>query len=68
VCGLPWTTDRERAAFFARGGRFTPPHDPVIARAEIAKADLFFVSTSRNESEVILDPYSITRPRLESAS
>jgi hypothetical protein len=24
VRGLPWATDRERAAFFARGGRFVP--------------------------------------------
>jgi hypothetical protein len=42
--------------------------DPVIACAEIPKGDLFFVSTSRKESEVILDPSSIKRPHLESAS
>jgi hypothetical protein len=67
VRGLPWTTDRERAEFFARGGRFAPPPDPVIACGEIAKADLFFVSTDRKESEVVLDPYSIKRLRLEGA-
>jgi hypothetical protein len=68
VRGMPWTTDRERAVFFARGGRFPSPPDPVIACAEVAKADLFFVSVARKESEVILDPYSIKRLRLESAS
>jgi hypothetical protein len=65
VRGLPWTTDREIAAKFARGGRFRPPPDPVIAGAEIDKTGVFFVSTARNESEVILDPYSIQRLRLE---
>jgi hypothetical protein len=65
VRGLPWTTDRKIAAYFGRGGRFPAPPDPVIACAEIAKADLFFVSADRKESEVIVDPYSIKRLRLE---
>jgi hypothetical protein len=64
VRSLPWTTDREIAEFFARGSRFGPQRDPVIARAEIAKADLFFVSVDRKESEVILDPYMIKSVRL----
>jgi hypothetical protein len=68
VRGLPWTGNRKIAEFFARGGRFPQPPDPVIACAEIAKSDLFFVSADRKESEVVLDPYSITRLRLESAS
>jgi hypothetical protein len=68
VRALPWTTDRQIAELFARGGRFSPPPDPVVASAEIAKADLFFVSTDRRESEVILDPYSVQRLRLESTS
>jgi hypothetical protein len=67
VRGLPWTTDRKIAEFFARGGRFPPPRDPVIASAKIAKAGLFIVSVSRQESEVVLDPYLIKRPRLEVA-
>ncbi len=67
VRGLPWTTDRAVAAKFARGGRFRAPHDPVIASAVIAKADLFFVSAARKESEAILDPYTIKRLRLEAA-
>ena len=49
--GLSWTTDRERAEFFARGGRFGTQADPVIASAEVAKVDLFFVSTARKEDE-----------------
>jgi hypothetical protein len=65
VRGLSWTTDRERAEFFARGSRFGPQPDPVIACAEIAKANLFFVSTARKEGEAVLDPYAIRRLRLE---
>jgi hypothetical protein len=65
VRGLPWTTDLTVAEKFARGGRFPPPPDPVIARAEIDKADIFFVSGGRKESELILDPYRITRLWLE---
>jgi hypothetical protein len=68
VRGLPWTTDRQIAERFARGGRFPPPPDPVVASAEIEKADLFFVSTDRKESEVILDPKLVQRLRLETAS
>ena len=68
IRGLPWTTNRAVANYFAGGGRFTAPPDPVIASAVIAKADIFFVSAERAESEVILDPYSIKRLRLESAS
>ena len=64
VRGLPWTTDFEQAAYFARGGRFPRQRDAVIATATVAKADIFFVSASRKESEVVLDPYAITRPRL----
>jgi hypothetical protein len=45
--GLSWMMDRERAEFFARGCRFGTQADPVIASAEIAKVDLFFVSTAR---------------------
>jgi len=65
VRALPWTTDRECAAYFARGGRFAPPPDPVIACGEIAKTNLFFVSTDREECEVVLDPYSVKGLRLE---
>ena len=67
VRGLPWTTDRAIAAKFAHGGRFPAPHDPVVASAVIAKADLFFVSAARKESEAILDPYAIKRLQLEVA-
>jgi hypothetical protein len=65
VRSLPWTTDRVVADKFARGGRFPQPPDPVIACAEIAKANLLFVSANRQENEVVLDPYSIKNLRLE---
>jgi hypothetical protein len=66
VRGMPWTTDRAIAEKFAHGGRFPQPPDPVIACAKIAKANLFFVSTARKESELILDPYCVGCLRLES--
>ena len=65
VRGMAWTTDRKIAEFFARGGRFPQPRDPVIATAEIEKSAVFFVTQSRNESEVVLDPYRVKRLRLE---
>lgn len=65
VRGLGWTTNKERAAWFAKGGRLGRQRDPVIATASIAKANVFFVSAARKESEVVLDPYAISRPRLE---
>lgn len=61
---LSWTTDYDRAAFFARGGRWPTPPDPVIACAEVAKEHIFFVCTSRNEQEIVLDPARIGRLRL----
>lgn len=68
VRSFPWTTDRGVAAYFARGGRFPQPPDPVIASAEIAKTDLFFVSVDRRESEVVIDPYRIARLCLEAVA
>jgi hypothetical protein len=64
VRGLSWTTDHGIAEFFARGGRFPQPRDAVIAAAKIKKSDVFFVSTRRKESEVILDPYEIRQLKL----
>ena len=65
VRGMAWTTDPKIAEFFARGGRFPQPRDPVIATAEIDKSAVFFVTQSRNESEVVLDRYRVKRLRLE---
>jgi hypothetical protein len=65
VRGMAWTTDRSIAEFFASGGRFPTPHHPVIATAEIEKSAIFFCVTSRNESEIVLDPHRVKRLRLE---
>lgn len=63
---MPWTSDRKIAEYFACGGRFSAPHSPVIATAQINKADIFFATISRKESEVVLDPHSVCRLRLDS--
>ena len=65
VRGISWTVDRERAEFFARGGRFPPPRYPVIATAEIERSDIFFVSAQRNEDEIVLDPHRVRKLKLE---
>ena len=56
---------RETKLLDAAGDLRHLPPDPVMACAEIAKANLFFVSADRQENEVVLDPYSIKNLRLE---
>jgi hypothetical protein len=56
IKGASWTTDRSVAVNFARGHRFIPVPDPVIATAMIAKADIFMTNSQRGEDEVLLDP------------
>ena len=59
VRSVTWTTDRDRAEFFARGGRFPTPRNPVVATAIIDESAVFFATNCRNEAEVVLDPYKI---------
>ncbi len=56
--GIAWTTDYAVAEYFARGGRYGRPRDPVIATGKIAKAsaDLFYVVVERNEAEIVCKP------------
>jgi hypothetical protein len=58
VHGLCWTTDIERAKYFATGGRYGPPRDPVILTGIIKKRSrkLFYVDPSRGESEIVCTP------------
>jgi len=56
MSAISWTTDRQVADIFARGHRGIRVPDPVIASAVIPKSAIFTVVTSRNESEVIVDP------------
>ena len=65
VRGLAWTTDRAVAERFARGHRGIPVPDPVVAEATIARAGVFFVSTERKESEIVLDPRWLIRVKVE---
>jgi hypothetical protein len=56
VGGVSWSTKREVAEFFATGGRYGRPDDPVIVTATIPKSspNLFYVSPG--ESEVVCLP------------
>lgn len=56
IDGLSWTVDLEVARGFARGHRFIPVPDPVVAKSTIGKAHIFAVFNTRKEGEVLLDP------------
>ena len=52
VRALSWTLDRSKAEWFAH--RFS--EDGKVYQAQINKADILAIFTSRNESEVVLNP------------
>ena len=52
VRALSWTLDRSKAEWFAH--RFG--EDGKVYQAQIKKADILAIFTSRNESEVVLNP------------
>jgi hypothetical protein len=56
--GVSWTTDIEKAKFFATGGRYGLPGDPVIATGVIKKTspNFFYVCPDRAESEIVCKP------------
>jgi hypothetical protein len=62
--GLSWSTDPDAAAGFAHGHRGLRVPSPVIARAEVEKAAVLAVFTDREESEILLDPRDLRRPRV----
>lgn len=53
ILGLSWTTDKEKAIWFA--SRWKEEH-PIILEAKIRKEDIFAYKTERGESEVIVNP------------
>jgi hypothetical protein len=67
VRGFSWTTDRSVAEKFARGGRFPTPPTPVIASAMVKKSAIFFICNDRKESEIVVDPKRLSRPKIEYA-
>ena len=68
VTGLSWTIDQAVANGFADGHRGIHYPDPVVAVAEINKADILSVFVDRQECEVLAQPkkykiYPYIRPR-----
>lgn len=59
VRGLAWTSDLERARWFAQ--RFPLPN-PAVFTAEVERSDVLFYSDDRNESEFVIWPPQ--RPKL----
>jgi len=58
VDGVAWTTSKKVAGYFATGGRYGRPIDPVIATGKIGKCspDFFFPNGDRNEQEIVCYP------------
>jgi hypothetical protein len=52
--GLSWTTDRTVANGFARGHRGLLNPNPVVLTTTVAKRNVAFVNTEREEAEVVL--------------
>lgn len=65
IMSASWTTERTMAENFARGHRFIPVPDPVIATGMIAKSDIFLTNNQRKEDEVLLDPYKLRELSVE---
>src|SRR6266516_4045038 len=66
IMSASWTTERTVAENFARGHRFIPVPDPVIATGMIAKSDIFMTYNRRKEDEVLLDPDRLQELSIES--
>jgi hypothetical protein len=58
IDGVAWTTSKDVARFFATGGRYGRPPDPVIATGKIGKGspDFFFTRGDSGEQEIVCLP------------
>jgi hypothetical protein len=56
--GVSWTTNKEVATFFATGGRYGPPVDPVILTGKVKKhsRNFFWCESRRREAEIVCAP------------
>ena len=74
VDGVSWSTSKKVAGYFASGGRYGRPDDPVIATGKIERCwpDFYFLSgDERGEEEIVclpevicVDDYKGPRPKL----
>tara|TARA_B110000495_G_scaffold158988_1_gene142995 strand:- start:60 stop:539 length:480 start_codon:yes stop_codon:yes gene_type:complete len=60
VLPLSWTTDEDRAGWFAKRFKEIRPQDGHVLCAEIDAEDILFYTNARNEDEVVIDPFSKT--------
>jgi len=58
IDGVAWTTSKKVAGYFATGGRYGRPDDPVIVTGKIKKCspDFFFLRGESGEQEIVCDP------------
>jgi len=56
--GVSWTTNRERAEYFAAGGRYVRPSRPVIVTGRIEKYSphFYYCDNTRREAEIVCTP------------
>lgn len=61
--GWSWTTDREKARWFAKRA-FGPP-ERLVQRVTVHKKDVLAYLTGRNESEIVLNPQDLDYEEIE---
>lgn len=61
VQGLSWTTDKEKAKWFAQ--RYSWQGTGVLLRATVKKEDVLAAFVGRGESEIVIDPLDLTGVR-----
>lgn len=57
--GMSWTTDRERAIWFAH--RFQQDH-AYLSTGRVRKSDILFATNGRNESEIVVESHKLIEP------
>lgn len=68
VSGISWTTDKEKAKWFAMRYNFQNKSGPLdkeccVVEGQIAKSDVLAVILQRQESEIICDPKNVKRKK-----
>lgn len=56
IGGLSWTTDKDRAVWFAKRFSYQEDSMPILATMEIDKSEILAYFGGRNESEVVIIP------------
>jgi hypothetical protein len=58
--GWSWTTDRDRAVWFANRFTVMENRNPYVTEATVAKTDVIAYMLARKESEIVVNPDNVT--------